>query len=360
MSCERLNDATIILTAAGAPGAVGIIQSLRANKERTLNIIGTDMRVHASGRPFLDGFHQVPRGGDPEFIDTVIDACVKAEANVVLPLSTEELLAFASSKERITDSCGARVCVSDRKAIETANEKAKLFEALGTAGVPIPSHITVKSACDLRDAATTLGYPHTAVCMKPSFAHGGRGFRAIEHADDTAAMLLDRKPENSSISIEEAERLLAGLSDPPDMLVMEYLPGAEYSVDMLCSKGEMLVAVTRVRDEIRSGISFRSTVVDSPKVESICEMICGEIEFEGPVGVQLREDVDGTPKVLEINPRLHGSVALTVAAGVNLPYLAVKQCLGEPFTIPPVRYGTKMSRYWGATFHGEDGLPHTL
>jgi carbamoyl-phosphate synthase large subunit len=360
MSCEKLNDVTVVLTAAGAPGAVGIIQSLRSNKERALRIIGTDMRVHASGRPFLDGFHQVPRGSDPEFIDAIIDACRKAGADVILPLSTEELLAFASSKERIADDCGARVCVSGRTAIETANEKARLFETLDAAGVPVPSHITVKSAEGLRDAATTLGYPHAPVCMKPSFAHGGRGFRVIEHGDDTTTMLLDRKPENSSISIDEAERLLTGLKEPTEMLVMEYLPGTEYSVDLLCSHGEMVVAVTRSRDEIRSGISFRGTVVDSPKAVSVCEMICDEIGFDGPVGVQLREDADGALKVLEINPRLHGSVALTVAAGVNLPYLAVKNCLGEPFRIPPVRYGTMMSRYWGATFHGEDGLPYTL
>jgi carbamoyl-phosphate synthase large subunit len=360
MSCERLKDITVLVTAAGAPGAVGIVQSLRANKERALKIIGSDMRVNASGRPFLDGFHQVPRGRDPGFIDAVIDVCEKSGAEVVIPLSTEELLAFASEKERIADSCGAQVCVSNRKAVETANEKARLFEALGAAGVPVPSHVSITSADDLRNAATTLGYPHVPICMKPSFAHGGRGFRVIEHGDDTTDLLLERKPENSSISIAEAERLLTGLREPPEMLVMEYLPGREYSIDMLCSQGEMLVAVTRSRDEIRSGISFRGTVVDSPRAVSVCERICGEIDFDGPVGVQLREDADGALKVLEINPRLHGSVVLTVAAGINLPYLALKNCLGEPFTIPPIRYGTKMSRYWGASFHGEDGLPYTL
>ncbi|MDH3365732.1 MAG: ATP-grasp domain-containing protein [Thermoplasmata archaeon] len=360
MSCERLKEVAVMVTAAGAPGAVGIIQSLRAAKERTLTIVGTDMRIHASGRPFLEGFHQVPRGRDPGFIDAVIEACEDSGTEVIIPLSTEELLAFASEKERIVASCGAKVCVSSKKAIEIANEKARLFETLGAAGVPVPSHVSITSADELRSAATTLGYPHAPVCMKPSFAHGSRGFRVIEHGDDTTNLLLERKPENSSISISEAERLLTGLREPPEMLVMEYLPGREYSVDMLCSQGEMLVAVTRSRDEIRSGISFRGTVVNSPEAVSVCETICGEIDFDGPVGVQLREDADGALKVLEINPRLHGSVLLTVAAGVNLPYLAVKSCLGEPFTIPPINYGTRMSRYWGAMFHGEDGLPYTF
>jgi carbamoyl-phosphate synthase large subunit len=187
-----------------------------------------------------------------------------------------------------------------------------------------------------------------------------QGFRVIEDAADTDEMLLGRKPENASISIAEAERLLAGLADPPEMLVMEYLPGRELSVDLLCSNGEMLVAVPRSRDEIRSGISFRGTVVKCDEAVDICRRICDTIPFEGPVGVQLREDRDGALKVLEINPRLHGSVVLSVAAGVNLPYLAVKEALGEDFSMPAIRYGTKMTRFWGATFHDEDGLPHTL
>ena len=360
MSRNSMNDIAVLVTATGAPGAVGIIDSLRTNRERALKIVGTDMRATASGRPFLDGFYQVPPGRDPGFIDAVIDACEREKIDVILPLSTEELLAFATERSRILDSCGAKVCVSSREAIETSNEKARLFQTLEAAGVPVPTHTTVRGANDLRGAADALGFPRTPVCMKPSFAHGGRGFRVIEGDKDTRDVLLERKPENSSISIHEAERLLAGIDEPPEMLVMEYLPGREYSVDMLCSNGEMLVAVPRTRDEIRSGISFRGTIVDNPAAVAVCESTCAAIGFDGAIGLQMREDGDGTLKVLEVNPRLHGSVVLTVAAGVNLPYLSLKNCLGEQFAIPAIRYGTVMSRYWGATFHGEDGLPYTL
>ena len=360
MSRDSMDDITVLVTAAGAPGAVGIIESLRANRERSVRIIGTDMRVAASGRPFLDGFFQVPPGRDSGFIDSIIDICRRAGVDVILPLSTEELLAFASERDRISDTCGAKVCVSPRGAIETSNEKAKLFSALEAAGVPVPAHRTISTANELRSSAGTLGFPEKPVCMKPSFAHGGRGFRVIEDNADAKEVLLERKPENSSISIDEAERLLTGLDEPVEMLVMEYLPGREYSVDMLCNDGEMLVAVPRTRDEIRSGISFRGAVIDCPAAVAVCEGACDAIGFEGPIGMQMREDGDSVLKVLEVNPRLHGSVVLTVAAGVNLPYLSVKNCLNEPFVIPPIRYGTSMSRYWGATFHGEDGLPYTL
>ena len=165
MSRNSMDDITVLVTAAGAPGAVGIIESLRANRERGVRIIGTDMRMAASGRPFLDGFFQVPPGRDPDFIDSVIDICKRAGVDVILPLSTEELLAFASERERISDSCGSRVCVSPRGAVEASNEKAKLFQALGAAGVPVPTHRTISTANELRSAAETLGFPENLVCM---------------------------------------------------------------------------------------------------------------------------------------------------------------------------------------------------
>lgn len=360
MSGEALGRVSVLVTAVGAPGAAGIIGALRRNGERDISVFGVDMNPQASGRPFVDGFRQVPRGSDPGFVDEMIDACEEHGAKVIVPLSTEELLAFASSRARICDSCGASTIVSSKEAIEVSNEKARLFSKLDSAGVPAPEHSIVRSSGELRDACAKLGYPELPVCMKPSFAHGGRGFRVIENTANTDDMLLRRKPENASISIAEAERLLAGLADPPEMLVMEFLPGREFSVDMLCSNGEMLVAVPRSRDEIRSGISFRGTIVECDDAVDICRRICDVIHFEGPVGVQLREDRDGALKVLEINPRLQGSVVLSVAAGVNLPYLAVKEALGEDLSIPAIRYGTKMTRFWGATFHDEDGLPYTL
>ncbi|UCE92317.1 MAG: ATP-grasp domain-containing protein [Methanobacteriota archaeon] len=360
MSSEALGRVSVLVTAVGAPGAAGIISALRRNGERETSVFGVDMNSQASGKALVDGFSKVPKGNDPGFIDDIIDASHEFDVGVILPLSTEELLAFASAKDRIRESTGAVTVVSAKDAIAASNEKGKLFTRLASAGVPVPEHSVVRSPAQLRRACAELGHPGLPVCMKPSFAHGGRGFRVIEDSAPTDDTLLRRKPESASISLVEAERLLAGLESPPEMLVMEFLPGREYSVDLLCSKGEMLVAIPRSRDEIRSGISFRGTVVDRDDAVDVCRRVCDTMEFDGPIGVQFREDRDGALKVLEINPRLHGSVALSVAAGVNVPYLAVKGALNEPFDIPPIRYGTTMTRYWGATFHDKDGLPHTL
>jgi predicted ATP-grasp superfamily ATP-dependent carboligase len=45
----------------------------------------------------------------------------------------------------------------------------------------------------------------------------------------------------------------------------------------------------------------------------------------------------GQPKLLEVNPRFWGSLALAIDAGVNFPYLLTLMALGQDFT-PVNRY----------------------
>lgn len=356
----HLKKASVLVTAVGAPGAVNIIQALGKNGEREISVFGVDVKANPSGKPFVDGFRQVPPGKSGAFVDAIISVCNDFGIDVVIPLSTEELLAFAANREQIEGGSDAKVCVSPEESIRISNDKANLFEKLASKHVPIPRFSVADSMDDFSKAIKGLLASNERACMKPAFAHGGRGFRIISREKDTTKMLLESKPENSPISLQEAERLIKGLREMPRMLVMEFLPGKEYSVDALCSDGDLLVAVPRSRDEIRSGISFVGTVERNEEAIQISKALCDVIKFDGPVGIQLKQASDGRLKVLEVNPRLHGSVVLTVAAGVNIPYLAVKNTLKEEFEIPTPKYGTGITRYWGASFHDQDGLSYTL
>ena len=60
-------------------------------------------------------------------------------------------------------------------------------------------------------------------------------------------------------------------------------------------------------------------------------------------------------KVIEINPRVSGTIVMCVGAGANLPYLGVKYALGEPIPPVDVEWGTRMVRYWQELFRAPDG-----
>jgi len=52
---------TVLITGAGAPGAPGIIKSLRLVKERKIKIIGVDMDKNAVGFTVVDKYYLVHR-----------------------------------------------------------------------------------------------------------------------------------------------------------------------------------------------------------------------------------------------------------------------------------------------------------
>jgi predicted ATP-grasp superfamily ATP-dependent carboligase len=92
---------------------------------------------------------------------------------------------------------------------------------------------------------------------------------------------------------------------------------------------------------------LRQSIAVPPDIGEHSERLVREIDLEGYSEVEYRRDADGTPYLMEINPRLSASVEVAVRAGVDFPYLLYQWARGEP--IPRVegyRVGPWM-RYLG-------------
>ena len=55
-----LRPATVLVSASGAPGTAALLKGLRANGERTVRLVGTDMSERSVGHHLCDAFHRVP------------------------------------------------------------------------------------------------------------------------------------------------------------------------------------------------------------------------------------------------------------------------------------------------------------
>ena len=136
------------------------------------------------------------------------------------------------------------------------------------------------------------------------------------------------------------------LSDKfPSMIVMEYFPGAEYTVDVLNSN--MLTIIPRRRDLIKSGITFIGTVEKNEEIIEYSKKLSEGIGLDYAYGFQFKLDAMGVPKLLECNPRIQGTMVLSTFAGANVIYGAVKYALGEEVPTFDIKWGTKILRYWG-------------
>jgi carbamoyl-phosphate synthase large subunit len=345
----------VFITGAGAPGAPGIIKSLRIVGERKISVLGADANTANSvGSGLLDKVFRIPYPESADFIDKVLEICISEKIDVIIPLVTRELLVFASNKP-LFEKAGIKVSVSDPEPLQIANNKHLLMRFCRDNNIPVPSFRLVKSVEEFRKAAESLGYPDEKICFKPPVSNGLRGFRIIDDSQDRLFSIMNEKPNNIYIGYEEFLSVCRSSEFFPDLLVMEYLPGEEYSVDVVVNNGRFFSAIPRSRDHIKMGISFVGTTVEDREIIKYSKLVVEGLKLNGNIGLQLKRDKHGVPRILESNPRVQGTIVLCTAAGENMVYEAVKLCLGEKPVEPEISWGVKMIRFWDELFLDKNG-----
>lgn len=122
-------------------------------------------------------------------------------------------------------------------------------------------------------------------------------------------------------SREELEGILAR---EPNLLLLEYLPGKEYTVDCFTDRHGVLRFVgPRERVRTMSGISVDTRPVHDQEFHDIATVLHETLEFRGAWFFQLKRNAAEELVLQEIGPRVSGGMGLYRNAGVNLPLLSV-------------------------------------
>lgn len=339
----------ILMTGGGAPGASGILKCLQ--KEPSFNIIVADANSNAVGKYLNKDFETIPCATSADFVDKIFLLCQRKNINALLPLVTKELIPLAQQIKRFEEE-GIKLLISPASSLEIANNKSRLYEFLQWRGMAVPDFRVVETIEQFKKAVEALGFPGKEICFKPSVSNGSRGFRIVTEQIDELDLLFNYKPDSTFIRLDDAVRILSS-GVFPELLISEYLPGEEYSVDCLASHGQSILIVPRLRKRMINGISVEGEFVKEESIIGYCTQIIKELQLHGNIGIQVKKSEAGKFLILEINPRVQGTISAALGAGINLPLLAVKQELGLPITSQElaVKWGTKFSRYWDEVFY---------
>ncbi len=286
----------ILITGAGGPAAVALIKALQ----------GPDRRLHAVDMdPNAVGLYMVPQerralvpgGRDRLFIARLQQLCLQWNIDVLIPTVDVELLQVAKTRQSFM-KFGTRVMLTSQRSLELCLDKWAL--AKHCAGVV---RLPQTQLLDERFDPVAVSYP---LIVKPRQGSGSRG------------VVLCHRPE-------DMERFTRDGS----LLVQEFLPGQEYSVDVCISRnGEPIAAVPRARLKVDSGVAVAGRTVQDPELQREAVRAAMHVGLTGVVNVQLRRDTEGRPALLEINPRFPGTMSLTIASGVDMPNLALMDLFG--------------------------------
>lgn len=291
--------ARVLVTGTGGPAGVAVVRALLRRGGH--DVWAADMDGWAAGLYLVPPGRRriVPPGADPGFVDAVGALCRADGIEVLVPTVDVELPALAAHRADLLRTAGTALAAPSAETIELALDKLSLARACA----PLLRVPTTTSLGPQSDAAGWT-FP---VIVKPRRGSGSRGVRTVPDADALRAL---------------------GADDA--LIVQELLPGAEYSVDVLAdASGHVVAAVPRTRARVDSGVSIAGTTVHDDGLETIAAAVARAIGLVGVANVQVRRDREGGPALLEVNPRFPGALPLTVAAGVDMPSLAVDLALGR-------------------------------
>jgi len=335
----------ILVTGAGAPGIMGTLYSLRHNFEnREVFIVGTDVKSNVVGKYICDKFYSIPPAiYSDKYLVAIKEVCEKEKIKVLIPQNTMELEILSNQKSEF-EKMGVKILVSEKSAIENSNNKLKLMQVCEKIGVPVGNYYLVDNIISLEKYAKELGWPEKKIVVKPPISNGLRGVRIIDENYDPKEAFYSEKPNSLITNFENIKKILG--EKFPKLIVTEYLPGEEFTVDIF-RKNEKMLVIPRVREMIRSGITFNGQVIKEKNIINYSKKIASNLGLEYCFGFQFKLDIKGTPKILECNPRVQGTMVLSTFAGANVIWLSVKAALREDVELPNINWGTRLLRYWG-------------
>lgn len=285
----------VLVFPAGTEIAFEIHSALRNCKN--IKLYGaTSVPCHADF-VFKNCFDNVPFVDDPQLIDKLNDIIDDNGIDFVYPAHDSALLRLTREQGKLH----ARVVTSDLATVETCRNKNLTYEFLDDAYY-CPKHHLFPDDID--------EYP---MFIKPAVGQGSKGAMRVDCRED----------------LEHA------LESGTEYAICEYLPGAEYTVDCFTDKnGNLQYIGQRTRERIRSGIAVRSEFVETAyPVIDIAYDLNSRFSFNGAWFFQVKKNANGEYKLLEVAPRIAGTMGLSRNRGVNLPLLTIYNMLGEDVRI---------------------------
>lgn len=240
---------------------------------------------------YIDG---IPFAEDSNFINRINEIVERYKIDFIFPAHDSVVLKLAQEYEKGTLGC--KVVTSSAKTCEISRSKKMTYEALdGVIAIPrVYANASEVSESDL------------PLFLKPDVGQGSKGTYKAKTIKDINFYL----------------------NSDPSLLLLEYLPGKEYTIDCFTGgDGKLLFCEGRERKRVSGGISVSSATVKDDRFLEIAKKINETISFKGVWFFQVKENKNQEPVLMEIAPRIAGTMGLVRCKGVNLSLLSLFDAL---------------------------------
>ncbi|MEM2972127.1 MAG: ATP-grasp domain-containing protein [Candidatus Bathyarchaeia archaeon] len=204
--------------------------------------------------------------------------------------------------------------------IQKVREKPEFFGELKRLKVPHPETVVVGDVLEAKAATSKIGYP---VVVKPIKGFGGANLRLAQNSSE----------------IERAFSEVSAVSE--NVLVQKFIDGVHASISVLGVNGnvevlsinEQLLGLSSVFQHEPFGycgniVSLRVAPTIFEKCKVVAEKIALHFGLKGSNGIDIVISKNGTPYVVEVNPRFQGTLeCVEKVLGINMVEAHINACL---------------------------------
>ena len=244
--------------------------------------------------------------------------------DIVVPTVDFSAAILSENKEEFKKY--AKIASNDFDIYQIAGDKLRTMDICMKNNIPCP--ITILNASSIEDILNAgINFP---IVVKPKTGYGAIGFHKINSKEELYDMF-----SSNDICFE-------------DYLYQEYIPQTDlqYECAMFIDENNQIktsVVFSKNRwYPITGGSSTLNITIDRPDIIKDCEKLLKAINWRGAADIDLIQDPrDGKAKIMEINPRVSGSVKICFIAGVN----QARQMLELAYNLPVTKYdGYKLGK----------------
>ncbi len=259
------------------------------------HLVGASSLADHGSYVYVDYIEGLPFIDSDDFISTINKIVTDRDIKYIFPAHDSVVLKLAQAKAEGKLAC--EVITSHFDTCDVARSKKKTYETFADI-IPVPKLYQIEEL-------TEDMFP---LFLKPDIGQGSKGTYKATNIEDVKFFK----------------------SKDPSLLIMEYLPGSEYTIDCFTDKnGKLSFCEGRERTRISNGISVNSARVNDSRFKILAEKIQAKLKFRGVWFFQVKENTDKEFVLMEIAPRVAGTMGLTRAKGVNLALLSLFDAEGS-------------------------------
>jgi predicted ATP-grasp superfamily ATP-dependent carboligase len=270
------------------------------------------------------------------FGDAVTGFVREHPTQVVLPTGDGVIAALAPRRKELAE-LGCTLAVAPDSALEIATDKDRTLEVASRLGIPQPRTRRFDSLDELPSVLSEFAFPFV---LKPSVSWTG----------NTSARIVPSEVVNEAEATELSREFIAAGSS---VLAQQWASGRREGVTLFIADGEVVAScghiAHRTSPPLGGASVMRESIAVPPDIYDSAIRLAKAVGIEGVCEVEFRRDADGHPLLMEINPRLAGTIENAVHSGVDFPLMIWQWATGRPVT-RTTRYRTGVRTRW---LHGD-------